>query len=142
MAKRLDFLLDFSLDFSNTHILQGTSAKNINHHNYLPDFLEKVAKLVDFHSTTNTLLDFFDKDQTSLNIYLTQLDSLSKVAKRLDFSLDFCRVKNRVKNRVVWPEPYMLSNVPYEPLMLADFIAVYPMFNQYSLHTNVAHWTI
>ena len=73
------------------------------------DLLKKVAKRLDFHSTTILLLDFFDKDQTSLNItrlHSTPFDSLNKVAKRLDFFLDFfCRVKNRVKNRVVWPGP-------------------------------------
>ena len=32
------------------------------------NFLDKVAKRVDFYSTTILLLDFFDKDRTSLNI--------------------------------------------------------------------------
>ena len=32
------------------------------------DLLDKLAKRLDFHSTTILLLDFFDKDQTSLNI--------------------------------------------------------------------------
>ena len=32
------------------------------------DLLDKVAKRLDFHSATILLLDFFDKDQTSLNI--------------------------------------------------------------------------
>ena len=34
------------------------------------------------------------------NVYYT---ALYKVAKRLDFLLDFCIVKNREKNLVVWP---------------------------------------
>ena len=32
------------------------------------DLLDKVAKRLDFHSTAIIFLDFFDKDQTSLNI--------------------------------------------------------------------------
>ena len=32
------------------------------------DFLDKVAKRLDFLSTSVLLLNFFDKDQTSLNI--------------------------------------------------------------------------
>ena len=55
------------------------STKNIAITNILPpietllrmlslDFLDKVAKQLDFHSTTALLLDFFDKDQTLLNI--------------------------------------------------------------------------
>ena len=38
------------------------------------------------------------------NVYYT---ALYKVAKRLDFLLDFCIVKNREKNLVVWPRPKM-----------------------------------
>ena len=60
------------------------------------DLLDKVAKRLDCHSTTILLLDFFDKDQTSLNItrlHSTPLDSLNKVAKRLDFFLDFLSSK-------------------------------------------------
>ena len=34
------------------------------------------------------------------NVYYT---ALYKVAKRLDFLLDFCIEKNRKKNLVVWP---------------------------------------
>ena len=34
------------------------------------DLLDKVAKRLDSHSTTALLLDFFDKDQTSVNITL------------------------------------------------------------------------
>ena len=34
------------------------------------------------------------------NLYYT---ALYKVTKRLDFLLDFCIVKNREKNLVVWP---------------------------------------
>ena len=68
---------------------QCISTKKNCHHKYFPligtllrilalDLLDKVAKRVDFHPTTVLLLDFFDKDQTSL-------DSFKKVAKRLDF---------------------------------------------------------
>jgi len=52
------------------------------------DFFDKVAKRRDLHSTTVVLHDFFDKDHTSLNITSTPLDSLNKVAKRLEFLLD------------------------------------------------------
>ena len=38
------------------------------------------------------------------NVYYT---ALYKVAKRLDFLLDFCIVKNREKNLVVWPRLYI-----------------------------------
>ena len=38
------------------------------------DLLDKEAKRLDLHSTTILLLDFFDKDQTSLNI--TRLHSI------------------------------------------------------------------
>ena len=64
------------------------------------NFLNKVAKGLDFYSTTVLLLDFFDKDQTSLNI-----SQLNKVAKGLDFSVEFLLSKSRVKNRGVWPGP-------------------------------------
>ena len=37
------------------------------------------------------------------NVYYT---ALYKVAKRLDFLLDFCIVKNREKKLVVWPRLY------------------------------------
>ena len=58
---------------------QRVSAKNIYHHlqllanatllcMLLLDFLDKVAKRLDFHSTTVPLLHFYDKDQTSLSI--------------------------------------------------------------------------
>ena len=69
------------------------------------DLLDKVAKRLDFHSTTVLLLDFFDKDQTSLNI--TRLHSTHSTRWPNDsiFHSIFCRVKNRVKNRVVWPGP-------------------------------------
>ena len=57
------------------------------------DLLDKVAKRLDFHSTTILLLDFFDKDQASTQHHSTPLDSLNKVAKRLDFFLDFLLTK-------------------------------------------------
>ena len=84
---------------------QRVSAKNIYHDLYLQanetllrmlslDFLDKVAKRFDFHSTTVLLLHFLDKDQTSLNItrlYLTH-------STRWSNGSIFCRVKIRVKN--------------------------------------------
>jgi len=57
------------------------------------DFFDKVAKRRDLHSTTVVLHDSFDKDHTSLNITSTPLDSLNKVAKRLEFLLDFMSSK-------------------------------------------------
>ena len=71
------------------------------------DFLDKVAKRVDFHSTTVLLLDFFDKDQTSLNII--RLHSTHSI--RWPNGSIFCRVKYRVKNRTVLPGP----NVFFRP---------------------------
>ena len=70
------------------------------------DFLDKVAKRLDFHSTAIIFLDFFDKDETSLNI--TRLHSTHSTSwpNGSIFSSIFCRVNNRVKNRVVWPGPY------------------------------------
>ena len=43
------------------------------------DLLDKVAKRLDFRSTTILLLDLFDKDQTSLNIKLQDRRQLCKV---------------------------------------------------------------
>ena len=96
---RSNFLSTFQLLI----FLQYVSAKNMYHHLYLPanemllrmlslNFLDNVAKRLDFDSTTVLSLDFFDKDQTSLNI--TRLHSTR-----------FCRVKNRVKNQAVWSGP-------------------------------------
>ena len=74
------------------------------------DLLDKVAKRLDFHSTTILLLNFFDKDQTSLNI--TRLHSTHSTSwpNGSIFSSIFCRVKNRVKNRVVRPGPYCMPH--------------------------------
>ena len=71
------------------------------------DLLDKVAKRLDFHSTTILLLDFFDKDQTSLNITRLHSTHSTRWPNCSIFSSIFCRVKNRVKNRVVWPGPYV-----------------------------------
>ena len=71
-----------STSFSTFQLLifpQRVSAKNIYHHLFFStnetllrmlslDFLDKMAKRLGFHSTTVLLLDFFDKDQTSLKI--------------------------------------------------------------------------
>ena len=69
------------------------------------DLLDKVAKRLDFHSTTILLLDFFDKDQTSLNITRLYSTPSTRWPNGSIFFHVFCRVKNRVKNRVVWPGP-------------------------------------
>ena len=68
-----------------------------------------------FHSTSSTWWPnesiFIQRLFFCANIfYFTQhhstpLDSLNKLAIQLDFSFDFCRVKNRVKNLVFWPGP-------------------------------------
>ena len=96
---------------------QRMSAKNIYAANICPlnetllrmlslDLLDKVAKRLNFHSTTILLLDFFDKDQTSLNITRLHSTYSTRWPKNGSiFSSSFCRVKNRVKNRVVWPGP-------------------------------------
>ena len=91
---------------------QSISARNIYHYQYLLasetllrmfslDFLDKVAQRVNFHSTTTLLLDFFDKDQTSLNI--TRFHSTLSTRWRNSSILPsiFCQVKNWV----VWSEP-------------------------------------
>ena len=70
------------------------------------DLLDKVAKRLDFHSTAIIFLDFFDKDQTSLNITRLHSTHSTRWPNGSIFSSIFCRVKNRVKNRVVWPGPY------------------------------------
>ena len=46
---------------------------------------------------------FFDKDQTSLNITRLHSTHSTRWPNGSIFSSIFCRVKNRVKNRVVWP---------------------------------------
>ena len=67
--------------------------------------LDKVAKRLDFHSIAIIFLDFFDKDQTSLNITRLHSTHSTRWPNGSIFSSIFCRVKNRVKNRVVWPGP-------------------------------------
>ena len=69
------------------------------------DLLDKVAKRLDFHSTASILLDFFDKDQISLNITRLHSTHSTRWPNGSIFSSIFCRVKNRVKNRFVWPGP-------------------------------------
>ena len=80
MAKRLDFSLDFSLDFFNYSYFRNACQR-------------KIFTITNICPLNETLLR------------LLSLDLLDKVAKRLVFFLDFCRVKDRVKNRVVWPGP-------------------------------------
>ena len=53
----------------------------------------------------NSYAQFFWQRSNFSQHHSTPLDSLKEVAKRLDLSLDFCRVKIRVKNRVVWSGP-------------------------------------
>ena len=98
----------FSSTFQLLIVPQRASATHIYHHLYLPanetllcilslDFLDKVPKRLNFHSTTALSLDFFGKDLTYLSItrlHSALLDSLKKVAKRLDFLLDFLSSKN------------------------------------------------
>ena len=121
MAKRLDFSFDFSLDFSTSH----TSATHVSE-KYLPSQI--FARLTRrycacFHSTCSTRWpngSIFTQQQFFCSIFLTKikLHSTSLDSTRLHsthstrwpngsiFSSIFCRVKNRVKNRVVWPGPY------------------------------------
>ena len=115
MAKRLDFSLHFSRDFSTTYILTThISYKYSLSQIFAPSietllckflfyFLNEMAKRVDFHSTTILLLDYFGKDKTSLRI--TQLHSIhsTRWPNSPLFPSIFCRLKNQVKNRVVWP---------------------------------------
>ena len=117
MARRVDFSLDFSLDFSTTHI----SATRVSE-KYLPsqifDHLTR-RYCACFHSTCSTRWpngsiftqqqffssNFFDKDQTSLNITRLHSTHSTRWPNGSIFSSIFCRVKDRVKNRAVWPEP-------------------------------------
>ena len=71
------------------------------------DLLDKVAKRLDFHSTAIIFLDFFDKDQTSLNITRLHSTHSTRWPNGSIFSSIFCRGKNRVRNLVVWPGPEM-----------------------------------
>ena len=75
------------------------------------NFLDKVAKRVDFHSTAIILLDFFDKNQTSLNIIRLHSTHSTSWPNDLDFPSISCRVKNRVKNQVIRTGP-MASYFP------------------------------
>ena len=61
------------------------------------DLLNKVAKRLDFHSTATIFLDFFEKDQTSLNITRLHSTHSTRWPNGSIFSSNFCRVKNRVK---------------------------------------------
>ena len=65
------------------------------------DLLDKVATRLDFHSTTILLLNFFDEDQTSLNITRLHSTHSTRWLNGSIFSSIFCQVKNRV----VWPGP-------------------------------------
>ena len=83
MAKRVDFSLDFSLDFPTTHI----SATRVSE-KYLPSqIFDRLTRryCACFHSTCST-----------------------RWPNGSSFSSIFCRVKNGVKNRVVWPGPKIL----------------------------------
>ena len=101
MAKRVDFSLDFSLDFSTTHI----SATRVSE-KYLPSqIFDRLTRryCACFHSTCSTRWpnrSIFTQQQLFSSIFLTKikllstsLDSLNKVAKRLDFFLDFLSSK-------------------------------------------------
>ena len=70
------------------------------------DFLlVKVAKRLDFHSTTIILLDFFDKDQTSLNITRLYSTHSTRWPNGSIFASIFLLSKKSSENRVVWPGP-------------------------------------
>ena len=121
MAKRVDFSLDFSLDFSTTHI----SATHVSE-KYLPSqIFDRLTRryCACFHSTCSTRWpngSIFTQQQlfssiflTKIKLHLTSLDSTrlhsthsTRWPNGSIFSLIFCRVKNRVKNRVVWPGHY------------------------------------
>ena len=74
------------------------------------DLLDKVAKRLDFHSTAIIFLDFFDKDQTSLNITRLHSTHSTRWPNGSICSSIFCRVKSRVKNRVVLQGPYCMPH--------------------------------
>ena len=93
MAKRVDFSLDFSLDFSTIYI----SATRVSE-KYLPSqIFERLTRryCACFHSTCSTRWpngSLFTQQQlfssiflTKIKLHSTSLDSLNKVAKRLDF---------------------------------------------------------
>ena len=63
--------------------------------------LDKVAKRFDFHSTFLSRSNF-------TRLRSTPVDSIDKVAKR-PVHANFCRVKNRMQNRIVWPGLYSLA---------------------------------
>ena len=69
------------------------------------DFLVKVAKRVDFHSATVLLFELLKKSQTYLNIIRLHSTHSTRWPIHLIFPSILCRVKNRVKKRVVWPRP-------------------------------------
>ena len=104
------------------------------------DLLDKVAKRLDFHSTTILLLDFFDKDQTSLNITRLHSTHSTRWPNGSIFSSIFCRVKNRVKNRVVWPGPYV--SMTLEPRIIHNLFLNFSGFeprHSYKLYKKRAH---
>ena len=83
VPERLDFSLDYSY-FHNVYQLKIFTITYICPPNetlllmFSLEFFDKVAKRLDFHSTTMLLLYFFDSDQTSLDInrlHSTPLDS-------------------------------------------------------------------
>ena len=87
------------------------------------DLLDKVAKRLDFHSTAIILLDFFDKDQTSLNITRLHSTHSTRWPNGSIFSSIFCRVKNRV----VWPGPNidaLLTNANKELRNISEWMRV------------------
>ena len=75
-------------------------------HMFSLDFLNKVTERVDFLSTTVLVLDFFDKDQTSLDITRLSSTHSTRYPNGSIFPSIFFRVENRVENRVFWPGPY------------------------------------
>ena len=92
------------------------------------DLLDKVAKRLDFHSTAIIFLDFFDKDQTSLNITRLHSTHSTRWPNGSIFSSIFCRVKNRVENRVVWPGPKQ------ESVIIERILVIYTIAFKIKLH--------
>ena len=88
------------------------------------DLLDNVAKRLYFHSTTILLLDFFNKDQTSLITTRLYSTHSTRWPNGSIVSSIFCRVKIRAKNRVVWPGP----KVPFRSTFYHRFLLPNPKF--------------
>ena len=132
MAKWVDFSLDFSLDFSTTHISPTRVSEK-----YLPSqIFDRLTRryCACFHSTCSTRWpngSIFTQQQFFCSIFLqrsyftqqhsTPLDSLNKVAKWLDFFLDFLSSKKSIERssrlaralhvcKIIWILYWLSSN--------------------------------